>query len=288
MKIIDNIEEMKLELSYHQDKQIGFVPTMGFLHDGHLSLVEESVKKNDLTVLSIFVNPLQFGPNEDFETYPRDAKRDASLAESHGVDIIFIPTSKVMYPEKMTFAIEVTEKADVLCGKNRPGHFDGVVTVLLKLFNIVQPTNAYFGMKDAQQLAIVYTFVEQFNLPVNIIGLATVRESSGLAKSSRNVYLSDHEKHLANSIYTSLNYGAELIKSKEYNAKVILDNVRKKFLETSNIDYEYLELLSFPDLEDVTEVNSTIVLAIAVKYSKARLIDNLIINKYGEVLTKFN
>lgn len=288
MKIIDNIEEMKLELSYHEDKQIGFVPTMGFLHDGHLSLVEESVKKNDLTVLSIFVNPLQFGPNEDFETYPRDAKRDALLAESHGVDIIFIPTSKVMYPEKMTFAIEVTEKADVLCGKNRPGHFDGVVTVLLKLFNIVQPTNAYFGMKDAQQLAIVYKFVEQFNLPVNIIGLATVREPSGLAKSSRNVYLSDHEKKLANSIYASLNYGAELIKSKEYNAKVILDNVRKKFLETSNIDYEYLELLSFPDLENVTEVNSTIVLAIAVKYSKARLIDNLIINKHGEVLTKFN
>src|SRR5699024_12209684 len=133
-----------------------------------------------------------------------------------------------------------------------------------------------------------YNIVDQYNLPDDIIGLAKVREYSGLAKSSRNIYLSDHEKHLANSIYTSLNYGAELIKSKEYNAKVILDNVRKKFLETSNIDYEYLELLSFPDLEDVTEVNSTIVLAIAVKYSKARLIDNLIINKYGEVLTKFN
>src|SRR5699024_3668161 len=288
MKIIDNIEEMKLELSYHQDKQIGLVPTKRFLYYGHLSIVKESIQKNDLTFLSIFVNPLQFGPNEDFETYPRDAKRDASLAESHGVDIIFIPTSKVMYPEKMTFAIKVTEKANVLCGKNRPGHFDGVVTVLLKLFNIIQPTNAYFGMKDAQQLAIVYTFVEQFNLPVNIVGLATVRESSGLAKSSRNVYLSDHEKDLASSIYTSLNYGAELIKSKEYNAKVILDNVRKKFLETSNIEYEYLELLSFPDLEKVTEVNSTVVLAIAVKYNKARLIDNLIINKYGEVLTKYN
>src|SRR5699024_3158632 len=226
MKIIDNIEEMKLELSYHQDKHIGFVPTMGFLHDGHLSLVEESVKKNELTVLRTLVHPLQLGANEPLATYPRDAKRDASLAESHGVDIILIPTSKVMYPEKMTFAIEVTEKADVLCGKNRPGHFDGVVTVLLKLFNIVQPTNAYFGMKDAQQLTIGYTFVEQLNLPVNIDGLATVRENSGIAKSSRNIYLSDHEKHLANSIYTSLNYGAELIKSKEYNAKVILDNVR--------------------------------------------------------------
>src|SRR5690625_56865 len=143
-------------------------------------------------------------------------------------------------------------------------------------------------MKDDQQLDILNTFVEKYNLPVNIVRLATVRENSGIAKSSLNIYLSDHEKHLANSIYTSINYGAELIKSKEYNAKVILDNVRKKILETSNIDYEYIELLSIPDLEDVTEVNSTIALAIAVKYSKARLIDNLIINKYGEVITKFN
>lgn len=288
MKIIDNITDMKLELNHHKQKSIGFVPTMGFLHEGHLSLVDESVRENELTVMSIFVNPLQFGPNEDFDTYPRDADRDAELAKTHGVDILFMPTTEIMYPKKLTFSFKVTEKADVLCGRSRQGHFDGVVTVLLKLFNIIQPTNVYFGMKDAQQLAIVHAFAEQFNLPINIIGLATVREPSGLAKSSRNVYLSDEEKHLAKSLQISLNYGAELIKAREYNVKNILDNVRAKFYASNNVEFEYLELLSYPELEEVTEIESTVVLAIAVKYNQARLIDNLIIDKNGDILTKFN
>ena len=288
MKIIDNITDMKLELNHHKQKPIGFVPTMGFLHEGHLSLVDESVRENELTVMSIFVNPLQFGPNEDFDTYPRDADRDAELAKTHGVDILFMPTTEIMYPKKLTFSLKVTEKADVLCGRSRAGHFDGVVTVLLKLFNIIQPTNVYFGMKDAQQLAIVHAFAEQFNLPINIIGLATVREPSGLAKSSRNVYLSDEEKHLAKSLQISLNYGAELIKAREYNVKNILDNVRAEFYASNNVEFEYLELLSYPELEEVTEIESTVVLAIAVKYNQARLIDNLIIDKNGDILTKFN
>lgn len=288
MKIIDNIIELKKELTYHHQKSIGFVPTMGFLHEGHLSLVNESVKSNELTVMSIFVNPLQFGPDEDFETYPRDADRDIQLAKKHGVDILFIPATEVMYPKKLTFSLSVIEQANVLCGRNRPGHFDGVITVLLKLFNLVQPTNVYFGMKDAQQLAIVHAFVEQFNLPINIIGIETVRNASGLAKSSRNVYLSEEEKHLAESLQESLNHGAELIKTGEYNVDKILDKVQTEFLNSNNYNFEYLELLSYPALDEIKIVDSTVILAIAVKYNQARLIDNLIINKNGDILTKFN
>jgi len=288
MKIIDNIIELKKELAYHHQKSIGFVPTMGFLHEGHLSLVNESVKSNELTVMSIFVNPLQFGPDEDFETYPRDADRDIQLAKKHGVDILFIPTTEVMYPKKLTFSLTVIEQANVLCGRKRLGHFDGVVTVLLKLFNLIQPTNVYFGMKDAQQLAIVHAFVEQFNLPINIIGVETVREASGLAKSSRNVYLSEEEKHLAESLQASLNQGAELIKTGEYNVEKIIDKVQAEFLNSNNNNFEYLELLSYPELDEITTVDSTVIIAIAVKYNQARLIDNLIINKNGDILTKFN
>lgn len=288
MKIIDNLNDIKVELKKHKQKSIGFVPTMGFLHEGHLSLIEESVKENDLTVLSIYVNPLQFGPNEDYDIYPRDAKRDINLANEYGVDIIFMPTNEVMYPEPLTFSINVLEKSNILCGRSRPGHFDGVVTVLLKLFNIIQPTNAYFGMKDAQQLAVVHTFVEQFNLPVNIKGLATIRESSGLAKSSRNVYLSEDEKQLAKSLLDCLSYGADLIETKKHNAEAILNLVKQKFKESDNHDFEYIELLSYPELKEVNEINCTVILAIAVKYKKARLIDNLIIDQNGNILTKFN
>ncbi len=288
MKIIDNLKEMNQEILKHKNKTIGYVPTMGFLHDGHLSLIKESVKENELTILSIYVNPLQFGPNEDYETYPRDAERDKQLAKENGVDIIFMPTNDVMYPKPLTFSLKVTQKTDVLCGKDRPGHFDGVVTVLLKLFNIIQPKTAYFGMKDAQQLAIVYSFVEQFNIPVTIKGLETIREDSGIAKSSRNVYLTEKEKNLAKAIPESLMYGADLIKSKAYNAIEVLEKVKKKFLSTENENYEYLELLSFPDLEKITELNSTVIIAMAVKYKKARLIDNLIIDQNGNILTNFN
>lgn len=288
MKIIDNLKEMNQEILKHKNKTIGYVPTMGFLHDGHLSLIKESVRENELTILSIYVNPLQFGPNEDYETYPRDAERDKQLAKENGVDIIFMPTNDVMYPKPLTFSLKVTQKTDVLCGKDRPGHFDGVVTVLLKLFNIIQPKTAYFGMKDAQQLAIVYSFVEQFNIPVTIKGLETIREDSGIAKSSRNVYLTEKEKDLAKAIPESLMYGADLIKSKAYNATEVLEKVKKKFLSTENENYEYLELLSFPDLEKITELNSTVIIAMAVKYKKARLIDNLIIDQNGNILTNFN
>ena len=288
MKIIENLKEMNQEISKHKNKTIGYVPTMGFLHEGHLSLIKESVKENDITILSIYVNPLQFGPNEDYNTYPRNAEHDKQLAKENGVDIIFMPTNEVMYPKPLTFSLKVTKKTDVLCGKDRPGHFDGVVTVLLKLFNIIQPKVAYFGMKDAQQLAIVYSFVEQFNLPVTIKGLETIREDSGIAKSSRNVYLTNNEKKLARAIPESLMYGADLIQSNAYTPTEVLEKVKRNFLSTENENYEYLELLSFPNLETITELNSTVIIAIAVQYKQARLIDNLIIDENGKILTNFN
>ena len=288
MKIIYNVSEMQIEMKKYQDKVIGFVPTMGFLHEGHLSLIDESVKVNDITVLSIFVNPLQFGPNEDYDSYPRDLKKDEDLARNHAVDILFIPQSNSMYPEKLIFSITVLERTQVLCGKNRPGHFDGVVTVLTKLFNIINPDIAYFGMKDAQQLAIVHSFVEQFNFRVKIVGLRTIRESSGLAKSSRNVNLTPEEIISASGLSQALFSASDLIQSGVKGKQDIIDHVKNKFSITNkNIDLEYVELLSYPKLEEIEEVADLAVLAVAVKYSEARLIDNLILTADGEIMTRF-
>ena len=170
-------------------RTVGFVPTMGFLHEGHLSLVKQAREQNDIVVMSIFVNPAQFGPGEDFEAYPRDAERDASLAQAAGVDILFMPTPEEMYPQDGGIRILPGPQANVLCGASRPGHFDGVLKVVLKLFNIVDPDRSYFGMKDAQQLAIIETFVRDFNLRTSIVRVPIIRDQDGLAKSSRNVNL---------------------------------------------------------------------------------------------------
>lgn len=178
---------------------IGFVPTMGYLHEGHLSLVEAAKAENDLVVMSIFVNPTQFGPNEDLDRYPRDFERDEALAREAGVDVLFYPTTETMYPLDMA-RVTVRTGADVLCGASRPGHFDGVLTVVSKLFNLVRPTRAYFGLKDAQQVALIEGYVRDYFVPVEIRRCAIIREPSGLAKSSRNVYLSDVEKTDASEI----------------------------------------------------------------------------------------
>src|SRR5690625_295351 len=171
MKTINTITDMKRELKHNNNKSIGFVPTMGFLHEEHLSLVRQARKENDIVVMSIFVNPLQFGPNEDFEGYPRDEKRDEKFAKETGVDILLIPSVADMYPEQMGVKVNVTKSVEVLCGRSRPGHFDGVATVLTKLFNIVGPTKTYFGLKDAQQFSVVHTLISHFNFPVQLIGL---------------------------------------------------------------------------------------------------------------------
>ncbi len=282
MKITRTIDEIKTELNKVKGKTIGFVPTMGYLHEGHLSLVKKAREESDIVVLSIFVNPLQFGPNEDFDRYPRDEARDASLAEENGVDILFLPTVDTMYPEEMHIEMKVTKGTEVLCGRSRPGHFDGVATVLTKLFHIVEPDQTYFGLKDAQQFAVVHTLISQLNFPIRLVGLPTVREKDGLAKSSRNVYLSEKEREEATILYKALQLGQSLIQDGEKESEVIVEKVVAYLRSHTSARIDYVELLSYPDLKSIVEVEEQVILALAVHFEKARLIDNIIISSEGK------
>ncbi|MBC1480925.1 pantoate--beta-alanine ligase [Listeria seeligeri] len=272
--LIDAITEQK-----KSNKTIGFVPTMGFLHEGHMTLVSHARKENDCVVMSVFVNPTQFGPNEDFDAYPRDEAHDAKLAESGGVDILFIPTVEEMYPAELATKLHVEKRVSVLDGADREGHFDGVVTVLTKLFHLVNPDNAYFGQKDAQQVAVVSGLVEDYFFSVNLRVIATVREQDGLAKSSRNVYLSDLERKEAPVIHAALQLGRNLIEAGETNKSKIIQQMTAKINEqTAHEKIAYLAIYSYPEFTPVTDWTKGIIIAAAVKYSKARLIDNELIN----------
>ncbi|MDV2683497.1 pantoate--beta-alanine ligase [Alkalihalophilus lindianensis] len=281
MKIIQEIPALKTEIrSYKQQNQsIGFVPTMGFLHEGHISLLEEARKHHDKVVLSIFVNPLQFGPTEDLDRYPRDFKRDEQIANELGVDLLFYPSVEEMYPTTPSMTIHVTQGVNVLCGASRPGHFDGVTTVVMKLFMLVQPDKAYFGQKDAQQVAVITNMVNMFNVPVEIVPCPTIREEDGLAKSSRNVYLSALERLEAPSIYKTLHEAVLLMDEGETNPSRMIQFVQNKLQELPLAEIDYIELLAYPSLHEVDEIKEAIVLAVALKYKKARLIDNVIVNK---------
>ncbi|RBW70252.1 pantoate--beta-alanine ligase [Bacillus taeanensis] len=281
MKVIQSLQEMQQTILDEKKKgyTVGFVPTMGFLHEGHLSLVERAKKENDLVVMSIFVNPLQFGPNEDFDRYPRNFERDHRLAEQQGVDLLFYPSITAMYPQEMTTEMRAKQRVDVLCGKHRPGHFDGVVTVVMKLFQIVQPTKAYFGMKDAQQVAVIDGLITDYHLPIELIPCPIIREEDGLAKSSRNVNLSEVERKEASHIYQALQRGKELINLGERNSETIKQNLLNYLAENISGEVEYLEILSYPQLREVTEIQNQIIIAVAVKYSTTRLIDNVIITE---------
>jgi pantoate--beta-alanine ligase len=277
MEIITTIHEMqdrirKLKLS---GKSIGFVPTMGYLHEGHMQLLKEARKQNDIVVLSIFVNPLQFGPNEDFDTYPRDFERDKKIAESLEVDILFYPDKNEMYKNAMSVTVVVHERTNVLCGQKRPGHFDGVATVLTKLFNIVQPDRAYFGMKDAQQVAVVSGLIEDFNFPIELIPVETVREEDGLAKSSRNVNLTEQERKEAPAIYESLCLAKEAIAKGERSPAKIREMIIHHLESKISGTIDYVEIYSYPDLKPLSTLSGKIIVAIAVKFTKARLIDNI-------------
>lgn len=259
-------------------KTIGFVPTMGFLHEGHLRLVKQSVKENDITVMSIFVNPLQFGPNEDFESYPRDQKRDEQLAQGAGVDFLFMPEIEEMYSGQSSFRLSVIERVNVLCGKSRPGHFDGVATVLMKLFHLTLPDHTYFGLKDAQQVAVVQALIDDFDLPVTLVGVETEREPDGLARSSRNVYLNSRERIQAPELFNSLQKAQTAIKNGERDPQVIKEMIREHISEKTDGIIDYVELLSYPQLRSETILNGKkIIIAVAVAFSKARLIDNIIV-----------
>ncbi len=260
-----------------QGKTIGLVPTMGALHDGHLKMMKQSIEENDVTVVSIFVNPLQFGPNEDFDDYPRPFESDLEKLKQIGVDYVFHPTVEQMYPGKLSMTITVGHLAQVLEGKKRPGHFDGVVTVVNKLFNIIQPTNAYFGKKDAQQLAIIEKMVEDFNHTVNIVPIEIVREEDGLAKSSRNIYLTEVERREAVHLSKSLQLAKQLYDQGERKSNILIEEITQ-YLE-KNVSGEIVEvaIYSYPELEEQHTIKGQIFISLAVKFSQARLIDNIII-----------
>ena len=260
-----------------QGKTIGLVPTMGALHDGHLKMMKQSIEENDVTVVSIFVNPLQFGPNEDFDDYPRPFESDLEKLKQIGVDYVFHPTVEEMYPGELSMTITVGHLAQVLEGKKRPGHFDGVVTVVNKLFNMIQPTNAYFGKKDAQQLAIIEKMVEDFNHTVNIVPIEIVREEDGLAKSSRNIYLTEVERREAVHLSKSLQLAKQLYDQGERKSNFLIEEITQ-YLE-KNISGEIVEvaIYSYPELEEQHTIKGQIFISLAVKFSQARLIDNIII-----------
>ncbi|KAB2338298.1 pantoate--beta-alanine ligase [Cytobacillus depressus] len=278
MKVIPTIREMQQTMIQAKStgKSIGYVPTMGFLHEGHLTLIDKAREENDLVALSIFVNPLQFGPTEDLSSYPKDFARDRALAEKHGVDIIFYPSVEEMYPVPLSVTVNVKDRTDVLCGKSRPGHFDGVVTVLTKLFHIVQPNKAYFGTKDAQQLAIVEGLVNDFHFPIEIVPVETVREEDGLAKSSRNVNLILEEREQAPVLYESLQAAKSIIEEGERNPEKVISFIQGLIREKSNGVIDYVQIYSYPNLKELERLEGRIIIALAVKFSKARLIDNLI------------
>ena len=274
MEIITTIENIRSIVNHWKDKgySIGFVPTMGYLHDGHAALIDQARKDNDKVIVSIFVNPTQFGENEDLNSYPRDINRDKSLCEDHKADIIFSPTSDEMYHDRKAF-VNIVELSDTLCGISRPIHFKGVCTVVAKLFNIIQPTNAYFGEKDAQQLAIIRKMVYDLNFPVNIIGVPIVRESDGLAKSSRNTYLSKEERKAATILYKAVQMGKQTIKRGASADSII--NTMTEIINTEPLaKIDYVSVVDANTMQPVHEITSPVLVAMAVYIGSTRLIDN--------------
>lgn len=278
MTVVETIHDLQqlVDRSSRNGKTVGFVPTMGYLHEGHLTLVQQARKENDIVVMSIFVNPAQFGPGEDFDAYPRNRERDSELAENAGVDILFMPSVNEMYPQKSSIEIMPGNQANALCGKSRPGHFDGVLKVVLKLFNIVDPDTSYFGKKDAQQLAIIETFVRDFNLRTAIVRVPTVREDDGLAKSSRNVNLTGQERQEAPHIYKALQVGEAMFMEGQ-EVKAIERAVETQIEQYTSGQMDYVHLLTYPELLPATADSKQVILACAVRFSKTRLIDNIIL-----------
>ncbi|BFU77977.1 pantoate--beta-alanine ligase [Arcobacter sp. 15-2] len=273
MKIINNIQELKLQLQ-QENKTIGLVPTMGSLHEGHISLIKKARKENEVVVVSIFVNPTQFLANEDLDKYPRKDESDKKICALCEVDYLFMPNINTMYSQDEVLIKAPKINSFILEGEKRPGHFDGVLQIVLKLFNIVNPTNAYFGKKDAQQLSLVMQMVENFYMDVTIVPCEIVRESDGLALSSRNVYLSHDEKAEALKVSQSLNLASKLVVNLELNCSTIIENM-KTALSSEKIEIEYVSIVNrkFQTIETIELKNSIIL--VAVKIGTTRLIDNI-------------
>jgi len=277
MQILTKIDEIRRELDKerHNGKKIGLVPTMGYLHEGHLSLVDTARQNVDVVVMSIFVNPTQFGPNEDLARYPRDFARDEKLARERGVDYIFYPEVAEMYPEPYFTYIVTEQMAKVLCGVSRPIHFRGVTTIVAKLFNIIQPDVAIFGQKDAQQAIIIRQMVNDLNFPIHIIVAPIVREPDGLAMSSRNVYLSPEERRQAPVIHRALVEAAQSVAQGQTDADAIAAQIRRTILTTSLARIDYVEIVDDRTLTPVKIIAPGTFVAVAVYYGKTRLIDNV-------------
>ena len=256
---------------------VGFVPTMGYLHEGHKSLMQAARANNDKVVVSVFVNPMQFGPNEDLESYPRDFEKDCALCESVGVDLVFHPEPKEMYTDGFCSYVDMNGLTTELCGKSRPIHFRGVQTVVLKLFNIVKPDRAYFGQKDAQQLAVIKRMVKDLNVDTEIVGCPIVREADGLAKSSRNTYLNPDERNAALILSRSLKLGRELIENGETDSKAVIKAITDSINTEPLAKIDYVDVVDFDTITPVDRIGKSVLVAIAVYIGKTRLIDNFII-----------
>lgn len=280
MKIVGTVKEVREQVKEwkKQGLSVGFVPTMGYLHEGHKSLMDAARKGNDKVVVSIFVNPMQFGPTEDLATYPRDLDHDAALCESAGVDLIFHPEAEEMYEKDFCSFVDMTGLTEGLCGKTRSIHFRGVCTVVNKLFNIVTPDHAYFGQKDGQQLAVIKRMVRDLNMDIEIVGCPIVREEDGLAKSSRNTYLSSEERKAALILSKTVALGKELAKTEKDANKVV--EAMKKNIETEPLaKIDYVEAVDALSMAPVEKLEGTCMLAMAVYIGKTRLIDNTLINE---------
>lgn len=279
MELCHSIEEMRNQIKKWKKcgKKIGFVPTMGYLHQGHMSLVERAKKENDIVVLSIFVNPMQFGPDEDFFAYPRDMKQDKILCETYQVDAIFCPQAEEMYEKGYSCFVDMNTLTQGLCGKSRPGHFRGVQTIVLKLFHIIEPDQAYFGQKDAQQLIVIRKMVKDLNLDIRIVGCPIVREEDGLAISSRNTYLSVEERKAALILSESLAKAKKQMEEGELDAITLKEEIRKKIKSEPLAVIDYVEIVDTNTLSSITRLNGNILIAIAVWIGKTRLIDNIMV-----------
>lgn len=279
MKVVKTIQETREIVAAWRKEglTVGLVPTMGYLHEGHQSLIAKSVSENDRTVVSVFVNPIQFGPNEDLEAYPRDLERDMQLVETTGGDLIFNPEPSEMYPSHFTSFIDTTETTELLCGAVRPIHFRGVCTVVGKLFNIVRPDRAYFGQKDAQQLATIRRFVRDLDFGIEIVPCPIIREDDGLAKSSRNTYLNAEERQAALILSKSLALGKKAIEDGEKDAKKVIEIIKSNLATEPLARVDYVEVVDFENIQRVDTISGETLVAIAVYIGKTRLIDNFII-----------
>lgn len=276
MKVMHTIKEVKNIINKWKkdDLSIGYVPTMGYLHEGHASLIKKAREENDKVIVSIFVNPIQFGPNEDYASYPRDLNKDSALCDSIGADLVFNPEPSEMYPNKTYTHVNVDLLTNNLCGARRPDHFQGVCTVLTNFFNIITPNKAYFGEKDAQQLAVIKKMVKDLNFNVEIVGCPIVREIDGLAKSSRNSYLNKEERTAALVLNKSLKTALNLLKSGERNPSKIKNLIIETIEKEPLAKIDYVEIVDSLNLQSVENIDSNILIAIAVYVGKTRLIDN--------------